>query len=348
MPHNNILTLVERLLGKGHFSGESNMSVRCPFHKGGEETRPSFSINVSNGLWHCFTCHASGPLPKLLKQLGVLNIDEELRDLKDDLEANRRELKWKRQTQWFSGDPFLAPTILPEHLLVPYAFCPLSLTEKGFDPQWLQWMDVGYDRNLKRIIYPIRDMYGNLAGVSGGATYPGQQPKYLVYQGQRRQHDTGKLQPSDYGEWFDEEYPDYLFHNHHYLWNFDSMYPTLFFGQEVQTLIIVEGFKACLWLLQHGWRNSVALMGSSMSDRQCSLLNRLQSNLVLFLDDDPPGRKATDWIARRLHRLGFSGVHIARYPSADKDQQPDDLKPDELAAALQGAETYPQWKRRVS
>lgn len=338
-----ILSLVERYLGRGHFSGEENISVPCPFHATKDGT--PFSINVTNGVWQCFSCHVSGPLHKLLHGLGLPRhlIDAELKDIKGELEANRKRLAWKKRTQWITKDPFLAETVLPEALLKPYEWCPMNLVNAGFSPQWLQWLDIGFDRANNRVMYPIRDMYGNLAGFSGGATIAGMQPKYKVYQGPHTDPISGKLVGSDYGPWFDEQFPEYKFHNHHYLWNFDNVYPKLFFGKEEQTLIITEGFKACIWLLQHGWSNTIALMGSSMSDHQRNLIHRVAAKVILFLDNDEAGREATVDISRQLRQVS-TGVKIALYPADAR--QPDDLVPEEIAAAIQGSETYPQWKRR--
>lgn len=340
-----VLDLIERHLGRGHFSGEENVSVRCPFHKGGQETRPSFSINVTNGVWQCFTCKANGSLPKLLRGLGLPRhiVDAELKDLRGELEANRHKILWKKRMVWQTTDPLLAPTILPETLLKPYEYLPLNLVNAGFDPAWLQWLEVGFDRTNNRVMYPIRDVYGNLAGMSGGSVIAGTIPKYKVYQGKHIDPMSGKDIGSDYGPWFDEQYPDYVFHNHDYIWNFDQVYPRMFFGRETQTLVIVEGFKACMWLLQHGYQNTVALMGSSMSDRQRNLLHRLNAHIVLFLDNDWAGKVGTDSIARELQQFQ-PGVRIAQYPA--DTSQPDDLEPDELSAAIQGSEPYPIWKRK--
>lgn len=339
--------LVERYLGRGHFSGEENVSVRCPFHKEGKESRPSFSINVTNGVWRCFTCHVFGSLPKLLRQLGLPSdrIDAELKDIRGELDANRKALEWKKTARWVNQDPFATPYPLPESLIKPYEWCPLNLIQAGFDQQWLHWLDIGYDRVNQRVMYPIRDMYGTLAGMSGGTSIAGVYPKYKVYQGRRIDPMSGRLIGSDYGPWFDEQHPNYVFHNHNYLWNFDQVYPRLFFGKEEQDLIIVEGFKACIWLLQHGYANTVALMGSSMSDHQRNLLSRLNTRIILFLDNDVAGRDATDDIAKTLRKLQ-PGVLIAQYPAVE-DGQPDDLCLAEVTAAITGAETYPIWKRRT-
>lgn len=340
-----ILSLVERYLGRGHFSGEENISVPCPIHQ--TKDGAPFSINVTTGVWQCFTCHKVGSLPKLLRILGLSKnrIDAELADIRDELAANKKHVEWRKQARWQSQDPFLASPILPEALLKPYEWCPLKLVEDGFDQQWLHWLDIGFDRINQRIMYPIRDLYGNLAGMSGGAVTKGTYPKYKVYQGRHVDPFTSKMIGSDYGPWFDEQFPDYLFHNRNYLWNYDQVYPRIFFGKEKQDLIIVEGFKACIWLLQHGWLNTVALMGSSMSDHQRNLIHRFDCRVILFLDNDVPGRDATDDIARRIRHFQ-PGVLIAQYPTAE-ECQPDDLYPDGITAAITGAETYPQWKRRT-
>lgn len=341
---NQILSLVERYLGRGHFSGEENVSVRCPFHKGGQETRPSFSINVTNGVWQCFTCHLTGPLHKLLHGLGLprAKIEAELKDIRGELDANRKRLEWKKRTRWQTRDPFVADPILPETLLKPYEWCPSNLVALGFNEKWLQWLDIGVDRANNRVLYPIRDIYGNLAGMSGGAVIAGTYPKYKVYQGKHLDPISGKEVGSDYGPWFDDEYPRYEFKSHHYLWNFDQVYPRIFFGKGEHTLIITEGFKACIWLLQHGWMNTVALMGSSLSDHQRNLIHRLNSKIILFLDNDDPGQQATNDIAFKIRQFQ-PGVFIAQYPA--ESNQPDDLVPEELTAAITGAVTYPQWKR---
>lgn len=342
----NIVALVERYVGRGKFSGESNIMFRCPFHKGGEETKPSFSVNVDLGIFQCFTCKTSGNIIKLLKNLGVSDsvIDAETHELRKELDENRERLKWKKRADWLTRDPFLAQTVLPEAMLRPYLWCPTRLVEVGFQPELLQRMEIGFDRVNQRITYPIRDLYGNLAGISGGASVAGQYPKYKVYKGGYKEPFKGYWVPSPYGDWFDEKFPDYDFHNHHFLWNFDSVYPSLFFGhQENPYLILTEGFKACLWLIQNGYLNTVALMHSTMSERQASLVHRLRVNVILFLDNDPAGREGTRKIAREL-RKQQPGVFIAQYPHAE-DCQPDDLEPEMVLAAIKGSKPYPQWER---
>ncbi len=350
-----ILSIAERYVGgRWRASGDSNATFSCPFH---DDKNPSFSVNVDKGLFHCFSCKRSGNIIRLLKMLQVPDrvIDEETRDLRDEIEANKARLKWRKYSDLVTKDPHLANTILPETILQPYLYAPSAsgpiralptkLTEAGFDYRWLDYMEIGFDRINNRITYPIRDLYGNLAGISGGSVIAGQYPKYKVYIGKYKDPQTGRIIPSDYGEWFDEKYPDYDFKNHDFIWNFDNVYPSLFFGKDENAyLIVVEGFKACLWLLQCGYTNTVALLGSSLSERQASLLHRLRVRIVLFLDNDTAGKEAMKKIGSELWKQR-PGVFIAHYPYAD-ECQPDDLSQVEVAAAVQGAVSYPHWITR--
>ncbi len=318
--------------------------MRCPFHKGGQETNPSFSINLDLGLFHCFTCKASGNIPQLLTMLGMPKdqVDLETKDIRSTLEENRLRLLWKRRAKYRISDPMRAQIILPEKILKPYELCPLNLVNYGLRSDWLQYMEIGFDRLNQRITYPVRDLYGNLAGVVGGASVAGQYPKYKVYKG-RWKSPSGEEIPSDYGPGFEEDYPDYSFENHDHIWNYYRVYPRLFFGKEEnQTLIIVEGYKACIWLLQNGHWNTVALMGSSLSDRQFELLYRLRVNFVLFLDNDEAGWVGNEKIGKKLY-LANPGVNIAQYPSDAEDAQPDDLSPSELTTAIHSAQHFPQY-----
>lgn len=345
----DVLDLVQRHFGRVRPSGQSNVTLRCPLHKGGQEKTPSFSINVDQGLYHCFTCHASGTIPHLLKLIGLPQeqIDIETQSIRAALSENRDKLRWRKRAQWVSEDPFSATSPLSETMLRTFEWCPTKLTDVGFNPDLLRNMEIGFDRRNNRITYPIRDLYGTLAGFVGGTVFAGEYPKYKVYQGRRRGLD-GQWIAGDYGEWFDEQYPNYTFKNHDYIWNFDRVYPRLFFTKEVeQTLIIVEGFKACLWLIQNGFWNTVALMGSYMSERQLEHFRRLQCRFVLFLDNNEAGQKGTERIGKTLYSV-TSGVHIAQYPpDADDGCQPDNLAQHEIQASLLGTH-YPHWKRGVS
>jgi DNA primase len=345
----HVLALVQRHLpGPFRPSGATNVITKCPFHKGGEERKPSFSINLNEGLFHCFTCHEAGTVKTLLKKLQVpaSSIDAELAIIKPHLDAQRRIFVIEKENQFVNRDPFLADYVLPEALLGVYELCPQKLIEDGFDQNLLKEMEVGYDRHNNRIMYPLRDMYGNLAGFSGGVTpwtTTKTDKKYLVYQGRRKGFD-GKRVKGDFGDWFDEQFPDYRCENHDFLWNYDKVFPRIETMSEPNPIVyVVEGFKACLWMIQAGFRNTVALMGSYISDRQRQMLERLGCTVVLCLDNDEPGMKATLFVGDSLWRPLYGRVMVMPYPEEDEKTQPDDYEAWAVHHMVENSRTYLQY-----
>ena len=311
-------------------SGENQIITTCPFHKDGQERKPSFSVNVEKGLYHCFTCHDRGTIRWLLKKLKVADstIDSEIKVIQPYLDRQKELFKVEQQHTFSNRDPFKADSILPESLLGVYEVCPTKLVADGYKQELLRGMDIGYDRTNNRIMYPLRDMYGNLAGFSGGVTELSQHqhPKYRVYQGRRKGLD-GKYLPSDFGPWFDseEQFKDYRCENHDFLWNFDKVFQRRM-SDPTATVYVVEGFKACLWMLQSGYKNTVALMGSYISDRQQQMLHMLGWSVVLFLDNDQAGIRATEMVGGLLWKPLYGRVHVVPYPAGDFDTQPDDYE----------------------
>lgn len=330
-----VLDILRRYLhGPFRQAGGANVITRCPFHKGGQERKPSFSVHLDEGVYNCFTggCPGgSGDLTKMLRLLGATDgqIEAETAIIGPELKRNREAALLRRKSTFENKDPTRAPFPLPESLLGVYDWMPPGLTENGFDAQLLRTMEIGYDPNTSRITYPLRDMHGTLAGISGGSVI-GEEPKYKVYQGGRKL-ESGRWQVSDFGQWFDEQFAGYTCENREFLWNYHRVYGGLMSAPDATVrLHVVEGFKACLWMIQSGFPNTVALMGSSMSETQLSLLCRLGVTVVLFLDNDEAGRKGTGKIARRLVRPMGGRALVMPYPVQDWGTQPDSYTPFEL------------------
>jgi len=319
--------------------------MECPIHVSKSGT--PLGINIDLGVFHCFSCHIAGPFPYLLKLLGVPDsvIETETSYLKPLISENKKRLVLKKNDEWWLKDPFHTKTPISLVTLANYNWMPTPLIEDGFTWETLSKMRVGVDVEKQRIIYPVFDIYGNLAGVVGGRIQPYQEPKYKVYQGLHKDINGNNVE-SDFGSWFSERYPDYEFQNHDYLWNYERVYPRLLFSQEVQTLIIVEGFKAALWLLQHGYENTVAIMGSRMSQRQKQLLSRLRANFILFMDNDFAGHEGMLRDGKELYKR-TPGVFIAQYPQDMWGCQPDDFTEQGLANSIKSALPYPEYEKGI-
>lgn len=309
-------------------SGTDNMGGPCPFHGGGEEKNPSFYVNVNNGLFFCHACGVKGTFVQFLKRMGV-------RSDKIDLLARVADEEQPKKKRVRALD-HKGTYILSETILGALDYCPEDLLSAGFDMKLLHSLDVGFDHQAMRITYPIRDLYGNLVGIAG-RTVTNAIPRYLVY----RAEDLKRFAPMDEPE----KYANYqTIKNHEYIWNMHNVFPGLFYGEEAD-IIVVEGYKACMWLLQHGYTNTVALMGSHLTAKQEALLAKLKGTIFLFLDHNPAGWGGTFEAGRALTNRGKT-VRVFSYPlDVEEGAQPDSLFPEELEAGLNKASPFASWRR---
>ena len=129
-----------------------------------------------------------------------------------------------------------------------------------------------YDRFRHRLMFPIRDERGRVAGF-GGRILPGDalgagdvQPKY-VNTSQSPIFDKGSI-----------------------LYGLDLAKDAV--RSEGQA-VIVEGYMDVIAAHEHGYHNVVASMGTALTERQVALLKRYSSTLILSLDADSAGSEAT-------------------------------------------------------
>jgi len=308
----------------------------CPFHA---DRSPSFWISRESGAWGCFGCGAKGSnLKLLLQELGVrdkVTEDQIERELKDKRKTRAKAVARKKKQARAS---LLGTHVLPESILGIYDFAPLDLIEDGFQESILVQHDIGYDRERNRITFPIRDLEGSLVGISGRTTI-GEFPKYKVYTGRRTIE--GREIMGELGEWF----PDYSssdIRNH--LWRANAVFEDIYHGRSEQ-LIIVEGYKACLWLVQNGWTNTVALMGSRMSAAQERIVRRMGTPTWILLDKNEAGQSGTNDICDRLGIATFPVYRCTYEPGKDDSVQPDDLDAEELDEMFSSA-TKAKGKRK--
>lgn len=107
-------------------------------------------------------------------------------------------------------------------------------------------------------------------------------------------------------------------------------------GCPAGSAVVGEGFFDCLRVHQAGYRNVVGLMGISLSEAQEQTLLQCFRQLVLMLDGDETGRRATQQLAARL--LGKLSLSVAAVPSGS---QPDQLSSEEIDRILRGASGAP-------
>lgn len=313
--------VVRRFLNKVKLSGSNNLMAVCPFHTrddGSPERNPSFAISVTTGLFFCHSCKARGNLRQFLDAMGVSKqaIQNQygllLAETARAMPIPRNPTKARRITD---EDP------LPESFLGLFNFCPMDLLAEGFTEETLQLFDIGFDAYNMRITFPLRDMAGSLVGVSGRAVSNNSR-RYKVYD-------------AEYSHW---DLPMRRTEMSEVLWNADRVYPEVYFGRDVP-LVVVEGFKACMWVHQAGIKNVVALCGSYLKEGQQWLLEHLGGVVYIMLDNDDSGHSGAQQAGAALSQS--LKVRMVTYRSSAK--QPTDLDPLEVVEAISQAEEYYLW-----
>lgn len=154
------------------------------------------------------------------------------------------------------------------------------LINKGFDPDDLAASGVFsfhgnhvYDRFNSRIIFPLRNEYGDVVGFSGrilpGSKYADDHP------------DTPKYLNSPETK---------IFEKSKFLFNLDVAKQEV---RKAKEIVLFEGFMDVIAAAETGIHNGVASMGTSLTEEQIHMLNKQTRNILIVYDGDEAGQKAT-------------------------------------------------------
>jgi DNA primase len=312
MAESDLVQLVRPYLQRIKISGSHELSALCPFPHGGKSDRnPSFSMSLkpeNAGVFHCYSCKASGNLSMFLVRMKMSRADAEM--LAKDVGASKR-IGYKQVTTD-------ERSFLPNSILGAYFRCPTELLEVGFSMSLLEEYEIGLDEQNNRITFPLRDIEGRLIGISGRSLDPDDMPRYLLYGSNEM---TG--------------FPGYVIPRKDFIWNLHRVYARLRKGEKIKELIIAEGFKVCLWLIQHGFKNTVALTGSSLTRAQQKLLEGLELDFLLALDNDLAGVSGTRNIGKELTRFGKVTTVDPSLLDSKGVRQLDELDGDDLRPILE-------------
>jgi DNA primase len=119
----------------------------------------------------------------------------------------------------------------------------------------------------------------------------------------------------------------------------------LFFNFSPEALVVVEGFKACMWVWQAGIKNVVALLGTYLSKEQRWIIERIGAPVYLFLDNNDAGITGIHKSAQQLRHS--TKLFVIEYPERlqeDDKAQPDKLTVEEIWEQRNSAVSYFDWK----
>ena len=164
------LTTLLKLERVKNDDGSEWLNASCPLHR---DNRPSFGINKSTGVYNCYVC-GSGSIVDLLRAILGISLDE----AKEKLETfSSSPLAFEAWLRSFDDNISVERkkhngynTFLSEGMLRMYRTNPKnyhSLMLRGFDAKILAEAEVGYDRVLQRLTFPIRNKQGLFTGIVG-------------------------------------------------------------------------------------------------------------------------------------------------------------------------------------
>ena len=283
-----------------------NFRGLCPFHA---EKTPSFYVFTDSGAWRCFgSCGEGGDIFSFVQKRENVDFRESLRILAGEtgVELSARAAEQRTRAERLSGIVSAAVDFYERQLAdeggaeareylsatrglneetvarfrlgwAPDEWRPLRdyLLGRGYSDEdaiaagMLHESDSGgapYDRFRGRVIIPIADERGVYVGLGGRILGAGE-PKYL---------NSPQTEIFDKGR---------------------TLYALDVAGAQAResgTVVVVEGYLDVIGPWQAGFRNLVATMGTSLTERHAARLTRFASRVVLAMDPDSAGMAAAE------------------------------------------------------
>ena len=270
----------------------------CPFHN---EKTPSFSVNEEKGFYHCFGCGEHGDIVSFTMKINNMDFKSAIAEL-----ANQAGLKMPdykpRDPKVIEREESLfdicekAAQIYSEKLFTTDGAHALEYVRKrGFTDDMIKKYRIGYapknnaiankfstskllidsglcrrgDFNLydffrDKLMFPIFNAKGNIVAFSG-RSLDGSEPKYI------NTPDTD------------------IFHKRQTIFGFNFARDAI---HRANRTIIVEGQIDAIKMQTNGFPETVAPLGTALTEDHIALLCKSNRNITFCFDGDGAGRKA--------------------------------------------------------
>jgi DNA primase len=336
-------------------AGKGDFWACCPFHT---EKSPSFHADDRKGRYHCFGCKASGDIftflvekqgmrfgeavEQLAAEAGIavpelteeeVQREEKRASLYDVMEMAQqfflKELQGARgaKARGYLADRDLSPAI-QQQFGIGYSPDDRSalrshLADKGVDVDQMAEaglvisgddIPVAYDRFRDRVMFPIRDPRGRVIAFGGRALKADVPAKYLN----------------------SPETP--IFIKGEVLYNFDKARAP---AHQNANIIAVEGYIDVIAMTRAGLTETVAPLGTALTENQLAILWRTAAEPILCFDGDSAGQKAA-YRALDLALPLLEPGHSLRFAFLPDGKDPDDLLRSEGPEALKSIITQAQ------
>jgi len=292
----------------------------CPFH---QEKTSSFSVTPDRNMFYCFGCHAGGDMITYIMKRDNMDFREAVEYL-----ANRAGVTVQKESPAARRKQERARGVVAANLAAAQLYREILLSAKGkkgleylqerrLSPEIVEKFGLGfapdnwntiedylfkkafsqeqvkstglikrsdqqnryYDLFRNRVIFPIHDQRGEVIGF-GGRVLDGSLPKYL---------NTPETE---------------LFSKRKNLY---GLYQARQAMRNLNQALVVEGYMDCLKIHQAGIENTVATLGTAMTQEQARLLRRFVEEVVLLFDGDDAGQREA---LRAVEVLRTEGLRV--------------------------------------
>ena len=111
-----------------------------------------------------------------------------------------------------------------------------------------------------------------------------------------------------------------------------------------KSVIVMEGFMDVIRASTIGIKNTVALMGTALTDEQISLIKKLSQNVYLCLDGDEPGQNAILHNGELLEKAGLNVKVVCLTDDEDPDSYILKYGKDSFQGLIDGAINYEDFR----
>ena len=284
------------------------LKSRCPFH---HEKTASFTISPDKDIFYCFGCHTGGDVISFTAKIENCSPLEAAQFLAERHSIQLPEdIKFSEQTQsqeekkqhydvcrtfaqWCHQQLQKHPSVL-QHLhdrgidqnqidqftlgFFPGGLASIKQCIHAVKKERLlvddlmqahiimQGKSILYSPFEDRIIFPIKDHLGRFCAFGGRIL---------------KTHDT---RPKYYNSKESE-----FFTKGSIVFGLDTAKKSI---QERKTVFLVEGYTDCIAMVQHGYPNTVATLGTACTEQHLKLLSRYADYLCILYDSDAAGEQA--------------------------------------------------------
>ncbi len=293
------------------------------------EKTPSFTVKPEEGFYYCFATQRGGDIFRFVSEMEGLNFPEAVKflaeragvtlqqDTADPDEADRNALYglYERVAgtfNWFLNDSrgnnalsYLRDRGVTDDAIVTFqiGYAPDStswlyrfLRSKSYSPEFLAKSGLFSQKKREfplfrnRIIFPIRDERDRVVAFGGRALNPEDRAKYM-------------------------NSPDTLIYNKkRTVYGLPQAIETI---RAERRVYIVEGYTDVIAMHQGGVRNTVAPLGTALTESQVRLLKRWAHEIVLVFDADSAGVDASFRASLEVEKADLGCFVLPMRPGLD-------------------------------